>query len=101
MARAKLLIICFIVLLAVVSSQAQTSANAPPASAPQQQLTVRLVLPTTVGLIGDYATILLSRDDDKLKKLTARRRPRTSNPTLTFAVPIPKNWLTKQLTQNK
>lgn len=102
MASAKLLVICFILLLTGVSSQAQTPATAPPAAAQQQQqLTVRVVLPTTVGLIGEYADILLSKDEDKLKKLTTRRRPRTSNPTYIFAVPLPKSWLTRKLIGNK
>jgi len=101
MASARLLITCILLLLFVVSSSAQTPTSVPPAAEPQQQLTVRLVLPTTVGLIGDYAGIILSKDDDKLKRLTTRRRPRTSNPTLTFSVPIPKNWLTKKLLKDE
>lgn len=97
MSSAKLLIgVMLLLLLTVVSSQAQTPRSEPPA-APRQQLTVRIVLPTTVGLIGEYADILLSKDEDKLKKLTTRRRPRTSNPTLTFSVPLPKSWLTRKI----
>jgi hypothetical protein len=97
---AKLLIVSLLVLLSVVSGRAQAPANGAP-TAPQQQLTVRLVLPTTVGLIGEYADILLSKDENKLKKLTTRRRPRTSNPTYTFAVPLPKSWLTRKLIKDK
>jgi hypothetical protein len=83
-----------------MSSQAQNPAGTKPSDAFQQQLTVRVALPTSVGLIKDYAGILFSKEEEKLKKLTTRRRPRTSNPTVVFTVPIPKNWVTRKLVKD-
>jgi hypothetical protein len=97
MSSAKLLILCLALLLPTAHARAQTPTSVRPTTSPNQELTVRVVLPTTVGLIGDYAEILFSKEDDKLKKLTTRRRPRTSNPTLVFSMPIPKNWITRKL----
>ncbi|QNP53189.1 hypothetical protein [Hymenobacter qilianensis] len=99
MSGVKLFVLCLVCPLSIMSSQAQNPAGAKPIET-SQQLSVRITLPTSVGLIGDYASILLSKEDDKLKKLTTRRRPRTSNPTVVFAVPLPRNWLTKKLAKD-
>jgi hypothetical protein len=97
MSSTKPLILCLALLLPIARIYAQTPTSVKPTTSSHQELTVRVVLPTTVGLIGDYAEILLSKEEGKLKKLTTRRRPRTSNPTLVFSVPIPKNWITRKL----
>jgi hypothetical protein len=100
MSSAKPLILCLSLLLPIARIHAQTPTSVKPTTSSHQELTVRVVLPTTVGLIGDYAEILLSKEEGKLKKLTTRRRPRTSNPTLVFSMPIPKNWITRKLVKD-
>ncbi|SMB84634.1 hypothetical protein SAMN00120144_3408 [Hymenobacter roseosalivarius DSM 11622] len=101
MSGVKLIVLCIVCPLSIVSSRAQNLAGSKPPNALQQQLTVRVGLPSTVGLIQDYAAILLSKEDDKLQKLTTRRRPRTSNPTVVFTVPLPRSWITKKLAKDE
>jgi hypothetical protein len=101
MAGVKILFLWLACPLSIMSSQAQNPTGSKASGTSQQQLTVRVALPTTVGIIRDYAGILLSKEDDKLKKLATRRRPRTSNPTVVFTVPLPKNWITKKLVRDE
>ncbi|GGG53322.1 hypothetical protein GCM10011378_31990 [Hymenobacter glacieicola] len=80
-------------LLGAGSSWAQSRPPEPvPAGSAQKELTVRVTLPTVVGVIGEYAGILSSREKGKLKTLTTRGQPRTSNPVLVLTIPLPKIW---------
>ena len=80
-----------VLLLATLSSQAQSRTGQAAPVSTQKELTVHLTLPTVVGLIGEYVGILSSKEKGKVKTITERSRPRTtSNPVLILKVPLPR-----------
>ncbi|GAA4018621.1 hypothetical protein GCM10022408_35530 [Hymenobacter fastidiosus] len=82
-------------LLIFRSGQAQTR-PAPKAAEPTtSELTVRVTLPAALTAVKDYATIIVSKDQDKLKKIVERRKRKTENPVLTFSFSLPKTWVNK------
>ncbi|MBO3269865.1 hypothetical protein J4D97_04315 [Hymenobacter defluvii] len=62
----------------------------------QQDLVVRVTVPTAIATLSDYASTLFSKQKDKLKTLTAPKQLRTSNPVIVFTLPLPKGWGTKK-----
>lgn len=84
----KLFLLLSVLLLSARSSMAQSQ----PTPAPQKELTVQVTLPTVVGLIGEYAGILSSKEKGKLKTLRKQSRTTTSNPVLILTIPLPKVW---------
>ncbi|RPD46925.1 hypothetical protein DNI29_12250 [Hymenobacter sediminis] len=71
---------------------AQSQQTPAPPAATQKELTVQLTLPTVVGVIGEYAGILTSKEKGKLKTLRKQNRTTTSNPVLILTIPLPKVW---------
>jgi len=90
-----LLLLTGLLLVAFTSLAQGTPKPAVPAEDPQT-LVVRVTVPTAIATLSDYATTLFSRQQGKLKALTAPRPLRTSNPVLVFTVPLPKGWGTKK-----
>lgn len=88
----RLFLLLGLLLLSAGRSVAQSRPTPAPAPPPQKALTVHLTLPTVVGLIGEYAGILSSKDKGKLKTLTKQQRTTTSNPVLILTIPLPKLW---------
>lgn len=84
----------FLLLGLLLLSAGRGAAQSRPAPAPasQKELTVHLTLPTVVGLIGEYAGILSSREKGRLKTLRKQSRTTTSNPVLILTIPLPKLW---------
>lgn len=90
MSRARFYPLAFLLVFSTLKSQAQARTTASPAT-PQKELVVRVTLPTVVGVLGEYAGILRSKEKGKLKSLTGPDRPRsTSNPVLILSIPLPK-----------
>jgi len=87
-------------LLLSTEGWAQAPPGSTPPAAPEQQLTVRVTVPTIVGVVSDYARILLSRDKDKLKTLTGKRESRTSNPVIVLTITLPPGISTKKREQS-
>ncbi|MBD2716810.1 hypothetical protein KBK19_17330 [Microvirga sp. STR05] len=71
---------------------AQSLPPGKPTGKTQRQLVVTLTLPSAVGVVKDYATILFSGDEGKDKKAALKRAPRTSNPVMKLTLPLPGNW---------
>ncbi|UPL49815.1 hypothetical protein [Hymenobacter sublimis] len=93
MPGSKPFLLACILLLSAGNSWAQSRPPEPlPASSTQKELTVRVTLPTVVGVIGEYAGILSSREKGKLKTLATPSKARTSNPVLILTIPLPKIW---------
>lgn len=88
----RLFLVVAVLLLFCTAGHAQSRAISPKPEEVQKELEVRMTLPTAVGVISDYASVLFSGEKDKLKKLTAKRKSRTSNPVVIFTVPLPKGW---------
>ena len=59
---------------------------------------VRIIVPPTLVAIKDYAAILLSKDQDRLRKLTDRRKAPAQE--YTFPVALPKSWVRKLMAEN-
>lgn len=88
--RRILILLTALLWLTVGRAQAQTRPAATPPEPPPEQLVVRVELPSIVGTVADYASLLFSKEKGKLKGLTNRGKPRTSNPVVVFSVPVPK-----------
>lgn len=65
-----------------------------PKSKTQRQLVLTLTLPSTVGVVKDYASVLFSGSDNKDKKAALKRPARTSNPVVKITLPLPGSWAT-------
>lgn len=101
MSRVKLFSVLAVLALSPLRSLAQGPPEPPAAEASHRELTVRVTLPTVVGLVGEYVGILSSREKGKVRALTTRGRSRsTSNPVLTISIPLPKAWSDSKAKRN-
>jgi len=82
-------LLLLLLLLWLMPGRAQAQGQPPPAP-PPEQLVVRVELPSLVGTVADYASLLFSKEKNKLKGLTTKGKPLTSNPVLVLTVPVPK-----------
>ncbi|SHJ07075.1 hypothetical protein SAMN02745146_2184 [Hymenobacter daecheongensis DSM 21074] len=82
-------------LLLIRTGHAQTRLAAESGGSESSELTVRVTLPAALNAAKDYAAILLSKDQDKLKNLDERRKRRTTSPVLTFSLAMPKSIVRK------
>jgi hypothetical protein len=85
-------IILSVGLLALAHGSRAQSRPAEPATT---DVNVRVTVPAAVVAFKDYAAILISKDQDKLKALAARRRRPTPTPVLTFSVALPRSLAKK------
>ncbi|GAB2775757.1 hypothetical protein HNQ93_002052 [Hymenobacter luteus] len=97
MSGARLLLLLSLLLLSAGRSAAQTRPDPAVPATPQKELTVHLTLPTVVGLIGEYAGILTSKEKGKLKTLSKQGRSTTSNPVLILTIPLPRVWADRKV----
>ncbi|WP_208306527.1 hypothetical protein [Hymenobacter defluvii] len=96
MAAFRILLLLIGLLLAAGGSQAQSAPHSVAPPEEQQDLVVRVTVPTAIATLSDYASTLFSKQKDKLKTLTAPKQLRTSNPVIVFTLPLPKGWGTKK-----
>ncbi|SHM13549.1 hypothetical protein [Hymenobacter psychrotolerans] len=97
MIRQKLFALLLLLVLTAVPATEGLAQSLPPQAPPakaktQRQLVVTLTLPSTIGTVKEYASILFSGNDNKDKKAALKRPVRTSNPVVKITLPLPSSW---------